>query len=190
MTAPKFKEKILLFKVRYNKDSEAFGELYDFYIDSIYRYVFFKINSKEEAEDITSEVFLKIWNYLISKDEERIASFRPFIYKVARNTVTDYYRKARIREDYFAEEGILENIPDNQKGIFDKLAIRNEIAEIEQAMKNLKSEYREAITLRYIEELNISEISSVIGKSKGATRTLLHRATNTLKELLENEQRN
>ena len=61
----KMEEKALLFKIRTKKDSAAFGELYNLYVEKIYRFVFFKINNKEETEDITSDVFLKVWNYLI-----------------------------------------------------------------------------------------------------------------------------
>ena len=78
------KEKVLLYKVQIKKDPEAFGELYDFYIEPIYRFVFFKLSNKEDAEDITSEVFLKSWNYLI-ETENKINNFRQLIYTIARN---------------------------------------------------------------------------------------------------------
>jgi len=190
MTTPnKLKEKILLFKIRRNRDTEAFGELYDLYVDSIYRYVFFKISSREDAEDLASEVFLKIWNYLVTEESDRINNFRPFAYKVARNLVTDFYRKNKHIEIPIDSEN--DTIIDNQKNIFDKLAIASEVEEVSKAMKELKSEYREVILLRHVESLNIGEIASVIGKTNGATRTLLHRATGTLREILnqENEQR-
>jgi len=71
-----YREKLLVHKVQEKKDNEAFGELYDLYIEKIYRFVFIKLSNKEEAEDITSEVFLKTWNYLTAdKKQSEIKSF-------------------------------------------------------------------------------------------------------------------
>ena len=60
------KEKSLLYKVREKQDAVAYGELYDYYVTRIYRFIFFKVRTKEEAEDLTSEVFLKTWEYINS----------------------------------------------------------------------------------------------------------------------------
>ena len=66
MSKPKA-EKKLLYRLQYNQDPEAFTGLYDLYVKRIYRFVFFKVSSHEEAEDITSEVFLKAWRYITEK---------------------------------------------------------------------------------------------------------------------------
>jgi len=63
-------EKLLLLRVRTKKDPEAFATLYDMYAEKIFRFVRFKIDSREEAEDITSEVFLKVWNFLLEHQEQ------------------------------------------------------------------------------------------------------------------------
>lgn len=187
MKSIKIKEKILLFKIRNHQDKEAFGEIYDLYVSAIYRFVFFKINSREQAEDLTSEIFLKIWDYLTleEKDNFRIEDFRPFIYKVARNIVIDYYRKqSKKQEVAFTEDNVLP-ISDQQRNLFGKLYKQSQINDLYKLLSKLKSEYREVLALRYIEEFSIAEISSIISKSKGATRVLLHRALNTLRELYE-----
>ena len=59
-----FSESLIFQKLKY-KDKQAFGELYDYYVDDIYRFIFFRVNSKEDAEDLTSAVFLKTWNYFL-----------------------------------------------------------------------------------------------------------------------------
>ncbi len=63
----KYKEKLLVHKVKENGDKEAFSNLYDLYIEKFIVFIFMKVSNKEEAEDITSEVFLKVWNYLIDE---------------------------------------------------------------------------------------------------------------------------
>ena len=94
-------DKILLYKVRVNRDPDAYGLLYDKYVASIYRYVFFKLSHKEEAEDVTSEIFLKAWRHIIdATGESEIINFRTFIYRVARNSIVDVYRERVKKKNY------------------------------------------------------------------------------------------
>jgi len=176
------KEKILLFKAK-NKDPEAFAEVYDLYIDKIYRFVFFKINRQEEAQDITSEVFLKTWQYII--DGKEIKNLNALFYKIARNLVIDHYRKASAKDvsledikksDIEIKESISEQI--------NKIDEKIEIESVEEKLKCLKDEFREIIILRYIEGLSIKEISEIVEKKKGTIRVIIYRALNALKELI------
>ena len=64
-----FKEQLLLIRLK-KKDKDAFAQLYDLYVTSIYRFIFFKVPTRQDAEDLTSETFLKIWNYLSDTDDE------------------------------------------------------------------------------------------------------------------------
>jgi len=91
MSRSKLSEKILLFKLQAKEDPEAFAKLYDIYARRIYSFVFFKVGNREEAEDITSEVFLKAWRYISEKKE--IESFSGLLYKLSRNCIVDLYRK-------------------------------------------------------------------------------------------------
>src|SRR3989344_9681852 len=101
-----FKEKILFSRVK-NKDRKAFIEAYDLYADEIFRFVFFKVGSKEEAEDVTFSVFLKTWNHIQNNTVTDSKTLRALIYKIARNAVIDYYRenskKNVLTEDEFVE---------------------------------------------------------------------------------------
>lgn len=186
----KFKEKILLFKAK-NKDPEAYGEIYDFYAEKIYRFIFFKVSSVQEAEDLTSDVFLKSWQYIIDKGKgETIENLNAFLYKVARNTVIDHYRKRSkeaVKESEF-EYDIITSIRDEKIDLEEQAIINSDMQEIEKALKELKEEYRELITLRYLNELTINEIAQILEKSSGTVRVTLFRATRTLKDLLENKQ--
>src|SRR3989338_11581242 len=97
-------EKILLFKLQVEQDPEAYAALYDLYVKRIYRFVFFKVSSHEEAEDITSEVFLKAWRYITEK-KSAVESFSGLLYRLARNSIVDSYRaKMKKRENLSAEE--------------------------------------------------------------------------------------
>lgn len=177
----KYKEKILLFRIRTQGDKESYGELYDNYVDNIYRFIFFKVSSGEVAEDLTSETFLRTWGYLIDQDKgSKIDSFGPFIYKVARNLIIDHYRQRKEEENI--NEGV--DRSDERLDIKSSLEINEEIKNLERGLRSLKEEYREVVILRHIEGLSIAETSSIIGKSKNNTRVLAHRAIKTLKEIL------
>jgi RNA polymerase sigma-70 factor (ECF subfamily) len=180
-----FADKILFLRVQ-NKDHEAYGRFYDLYVDKIYRFVFFKINSVEDAKDLTSEVFLKTWQYI--KDDKAIKNLNAFVYMVARNCVIDFYRQ-RSRKDQ-SEEAISEahfNISENN--LLLKQMADSETSEVIAALSQLKDEYREAIVLRYLNELSAKEMSQILGKAPGAVRVLLYRALNALKSAISNKNK-
>lgn len=183
----KIAEKLLLYKIETKKDSEAFGQLYDLYIEKIYRFVYFKIGSKEESEDITSEVFLKVWNYLISNDRKEISSFSGLVYKVARNCLIDFYRLKSYKQElvYNFETVIeLEEHGEESKEIL-RVEINQEMEGLLKNIRRLKQDYQEVLLLRYIEELSIREMAEILGMSGVGVRVTLHRATKKLKELVE-----
>lgn len=177
----KITEKVLLYKVKVKQDPDAYGLLYDSYVKQIYRFVFFKVSSHEEAEDITSEVFLKAWHYLQSGKE--VKSFSGLLYRIARTTIIDMYRaKASRPEVLIGEEDI--DVSDSGKflGILDQSI---EVERIVKMIKKLKQEYQEVITLRFVDELELSEIAEIMDKGAVAVRVTLHRAIAKLKELVE-----
>lgn len=179
----KLKEKLLVYKVRMKKDPDAYGKLYDLYVEKIYRFVYFKIPVKEEAEDITSTVFLKVWNYLIEYAEKEIDSFSGLIYKVARNSVIDFYRsRSQTHELPLAE---MEEIK-AEENLLQKTETAFEARQLMSLIKKLKQDYQEAMLLRYVDDLSIGEIAKILGKSQISVRVMLHRAVKKLKFLLEN----
>ena len=175
-------EKLLLLKIQDKKDPEAFAKLYDQYVEKVFRFVRFKVDNKEEAEDITSEVFLKVWSYLIENTEVKITSFAGLVYKTARNNVIDFYRARGQRKE-------VELDPEMPIGAEDKnynvVANNQEVEQILRTIKKLKQEYQEMILLKYVDELTTSEIAEILGKSNMTVRVTLHRATKKLKELYE-----
>jgi len=185
MKPKKIKEKKLLYRVQVYKDAEAFGELYDHYITPLYRFIFFKVSVKEDAEDLTSDVFLKAWNHLIIESQEEIRSFTGLIYKIARNSVIDYYRKKSVRFEQPLETG--EAFGKEDREIL-RIEVKYEADKIMNNLKQLKHSYREVIQLRYINELSISEMSEILGKKKTNVRVTLYRALKLLKKVMEKEQ--
>ncbi len=175
------KEKLLLYKVKIKKDPDAFAQLYDFYVEPIYRFVYFKLSNKEDAEDITSEVFLKTWDYLIQNNKD-VGNFRQLVYTIARNKIIDVYRERAKRLECPIETVQEAMLTDNLNKMIETNEAKKELLLI---IKKLKNEYQEVIHLKYIEGLKIKDIAAILNKNHTSVRVMIHRATKKLKELSE-----
>lgn len=164
-------------------DEQAFGRLYDKYVDEIYRFVVMRVRSSQEAQDVVGEVFLKTWQYL-SSQKSHIEDFRALLYRIARNVVIDYYRASKKEHTSFFGEGQLENIVDTGSDLEAKLMHKDDLRVVYTVLTRLSEEHREVITLRYAQDLSIKEIAKIQGKTNGAVRVALHRAIKRLKALL------
>ncbi|MFA7286849.1 MAG: RNA polymerase sigma factor [Patescibacteria group bacterium] len=163
----------------YDGDPSAFAELYDAYAPKIYRFIYFKVGTQAEAEDLASEVFLKTWEY-VKRRERRIKNFRPFVYRLAHNAVIDHYR-SRSQQPQTQIDEQLATFPAEIDLAAD--AVRSSDLEIvRRALLLIKEEYRDIILLRYIEEYSLAEIAEMLDKSNGAIRVTAHRAVEALKE--------
>ena len=183
MPEPQVNDKELYNRLK-KKDKEAFIAAYDAYLDHIYRFVFFKVSSQAEAEDITSQVFLKAWNHIQKSNLTDHKTLKSLLYKIARNTVIDHYRrKSRQLEVSLENQDLAQGEIDESQDIHRKVEIASEYKNISERMKLIKDEYREVILLRYINELSFGEIAEILDKTKGNTRVLLYRAMKALKEV-------
>lgn len=184
-----FEEKLILKRAE-EGEKEAFAEIYDFYVVKIFRFVYLKTSSKETAEDLTSETFLKYWKYIKAKakaeEKEKIESGKigSFIYKIARNLIIDYYRKKNFAAVEISEEE-KETIIDQKQDILAEISKKQEIEELRKALKEISSDYRELLILRHVEDLTISEIAEITGKKKGAIRVQLYRAIKALEKVMK-----
>lgn len=187
VSTSKKKEKKLLDRIK-EKDKEAFIKAYNLYADQIYRFTYFKVNDKEEAQDLTSTIFLKTWNYIQQNNISDFKTVRGLIYKIARTSIIDHYRKNSKQENIALDSEDNEiQISDNNQDILKKTEHSFDMSIIEQKLQQLKDEYREIIILKYLEDLSTSEIAKIIDKSKGNTRVIIHRALNALKKIIEEE---
>lgn len=171
-------EKIAFLRLK-SGDSDAFAFFYDKYVVRIYRFVLIKVSNKQVAEDLTQEIFLKVWQHLVDKKD--IRSFQSFIFRIAYNSVVDHYRQNNKQElplDYANENEDLST--DDASDIDQK--IDSDV--LLQKIRELKPEYQEVLLLRYIESLSIDEIAEITQKEKNNIRVLIHRALNKLKEII------
>ena len=162
-------------------NEQQFLEWYDQYVGKIYRYIYFRINSEEAAQDMTSEVFLKSWQYL---NQKSVNNPRAFFYQLARNMIVDFYRKkdkSPIALEEIADKSIADKSSDSQ-GL---ASLSLEMDSVKKALQKLNADYQEIIIWRYLDELEIKEIAEILGKREGAVRTLLSRALGELRNVLK-----
>lgn len=155
---------------------KEFGEIYDRYIEKIYRFVFLKVSSQEVAEDLTSETFMRGWESF--KSGTKIENPQAFLYQIARNLVTDHYR-----EKGKAQFVSVDNTPivDPGLGVEEKAFLSSDIEIVRRSLGGLKEDYQNVIIWHYLDDLPIQNVAEMLGRSEEATRVLLHRALEALR---------
>lgn len=173
-------EKLVVESQRGNSD--AFGKLYDLFVDMIFRYMHYRVG-KQDSEDLTELVFLKTWEH-IRKYRREAGTFSSWIFRIAHNIVVDHYRA-----NQFQNVELTENIQD-YRSLANTVERTHRILDQEVlalAMKELKDHYRQILILKYMNDLSNEEIGSVMGKSQAALRILQFRALRSLRRILENK---
>jgi RNA polymerase sigma-70 factor (ECF subfamily) len=159
---------------------EQFSQVYDKYIDKIYRFVYLKVDSQEIAEDITSKVFLKGWEAYSRKFE--IRNERAFLYQIARNAVVDYYRE-RARTKIISSE-VLSEMTDPTGSPHEKAILGADAIAVRLAIQKLEKEHQDIIIWHYLDDMPIADIAKILGRPVGTVRVMLHRGLKELKGLV------
>lgn len=157
-------------------EAEAFGLLYDHYMPQIFRFIYLKVSHREEAEDLTHQVFMKAWQNITNYEEQGFP-FSSWLYQISRNQVIDYYRqkKPQLDIELVKENLFIDTLPDtDQKLEFNKII---------KTLNKLTQEQKDVIIMHFINDQSIKEIANILKKSEGAIRLLQHRALNRLKKI-------
>jgi len=161
---------------------EQFAQIYDQYIDKIYRFVFLKVSSEEIAQDITSKVFLKAWESF-ANNNGNIQNNGAFLYQIARNNVIDYYRE-KGRSKLVSSE-VSAQLVDKKVDLHNKAIISSDVLMVKSAISNLKQDYQDVIIWHYLDGLDVPEIALAMDKPAGTVRVMLHRGLKALKDELK-----
>lgn len=161
-------------------EASAFGLLYDYYQPKIYRFVILKVGQREEAEDLTHQVFLSAWEN-IKKYKHRGFPFSSWLYRIARNQVIDFYRTSKrdvslgeVNPEYFISPATTHLAAEKDLGM-EKVLL---------ALGKLEPNYQDVIIMRFVEDLSVKETAAALGKSEGAVKLAQHRAIKKLRSLL------
>ncbi|NYI05758.1 RNA polymerase sigma-70 factor (ECF subfamily) [Allostreptomyces psammosilenae] len=167
-------------------DSSAFGDLYDHYSDTVYRYVYYRVGSRATAEDLTSETFLRALRR-IGTFTWQGRDFGAWLVTIARNLVADHFKSSRFRLEVTTGEMLdaneVEGSPEDS--VLEQLSNEALLC----AVRKLNPQQQECVTLRFLQGLSVAETARVMGKNEGAIKTLQYRAVRTLARLLPEDVR-
>jgi RNA polymerase sigma factor (sigma-70 family) len=161
-------------------DSEAFGTLYDAYLERIYRFVYFRVEDQQTAEDITAQVFLKAWENL-GRFQIGGTPFLAWLYTIAHNAVIDHYRTRKVTA---ALDDVKLSDPGHAETVENGIDSAVEMQSIKMALQTLTDDQRQVLLLKFIEEMSNEEIARHLGKREGAIRALQMRGLKALSKRL------
>ncbi len=160
-------------------DTKAFGQLYDHFFDSVYRYAAFRL-PREVCEDVVADAFVKAWEKLHTYKARHGVPFGAWLFRLVRHTVIDSYRRHRDWEE------VSEDTEDHDLLNRTEARVKRQhlLKTMRGAMDKLPSRYREVLQLSYVADLPGSEVARVMRTSEGSVRTLKFRALRKLEQEL------
>ena len=169
-------------------DPDAFAQLYLLHYNDVFHYCIRRLFDRHSAEDVTSTVFFKVMHNLSSFDG-KVTDFRNWLLRIATNAVNDHLRNSRRRAV------VIRKIAKNTRAESDRVIPSNDrLLEkkvlLKQALLSLKPKYQTVITLRFFENMKLTEIAACLGKNPSTVRSCLARATAKLRRKLIVDTRN
>jgi RNA polymerase sigma-70 factor (ECF subfamily) len=164
-------------------DTKAyFLQIHDTYANDIYRFCLMKVSSRELAQDLTQEVFMRFWQAL--REGTKMRSERALLYTMARNLVIDWYRKKKEASlDAMSEQGT-DFMGEDRKDIEQGAEVREAL----EAISELDDPSREALTLRYVDGLSPSDIARLSGESANAVSVRINRALKKVRARMHTDE--
>jgi RNA polymerase sigma-70 factor, ECF subfamily len=167
-------------------EAEAFGVLYDRYVDAVYRYVFYRVRNEAEAEDVTSDVFMRALRAIPSYEPRQ--AFLAWLYRIARNAVIDRSRRQAARQQVSFEDALAHPNADQVVNPDAGLLAGSDASAVRVAMQQLTPLQQEILVLRYVEGYDTKTISKLVGKRDGTIRGIEFRALSALRALIPSRE--
>lgn len=161
-------------------DENAFAEIYGTLLDPVFRYLYWNLNSREDAEDLAEEVFLRCLVNIGAYDQGR-GPFKAWAFRIAHNLLVDHQRRRGRR----GEEELQEDLGDGAASAPESLEEEERARVLREVLKELPSRQRQVIAMKYFAEMSNAEVAKTMGRSEGAVNALQHRALRHLGKLLE-----
>ena len=159
-------------------DHEAFGSLYEQYVERIFNYVYYRTGNQHDAEDLTAKVFFRAMRR-IPQYEERGLPVSAWLYRIAHNLVANWHRDRGRRPEISLDEGFA-SIPHSEHPEVTLLQLeeQNNLLKI---IRDLPPERQQLIILKFVEHMSNSEIGQIMGRTEGAVKSLYHRTLLSLR---------
>ena len=162
-----------------------FSELYRLHLQDVYSYAYYRIGNHHDAEDLTEQTFLQAYRHFErAQRESNGRPLRPWLIRIAHNLAANYYRDRSRRPQTPIEDASLLSAPHDTEALVEG---RERLERIIEAVRELPDDRREALIMRFALGMDNREIARSLGRSDGATKVLLHRATRQLEEIVSQE---
>jgi RNA polymerase sigma-70 factor, ECF subfamily len=168
------------------QDQQAFAGLYDLYLERVYRYVFFRVGRREEAEDVTETVFLRAWQ-AVPRYRQQGRPFIAWLVRLAHNACVDYHRARRPVDSLTDDERPLDVEDGKAAAAFDQCIAAEVLA---RSVTSLTPEQQQLSGLKFGDGRDNAEIATLLGKPEGAVRAQQMRALRSLRRVLEQQGMN
>lgn len=163
-------------------DKDAFGKIYNLFLEKIYRFIYYLVNDEDTAYDIAQDTFVRAYRALPRYERKR-GSFSTFLYTIARNLVIDKQRK---RVSLSLDLNFVGEV--KYEGDFEESIDSAERSKkVHEVLDSLDTFDKELVVLRYFEDMSFKGIAKIVGKEEGAVRVRVFRILKNLKERLEGE---
>jgi RNA polymerase sigma-70 factor (ECF subfamily) len=164
-----------------NGDRNAFGLLYERYIDRIYNYVYYRTGDHSDAEDLTAKVFFRAMRH-IGNYQDRGVPFSAWLYRIAHNLVANWYRDNSRKKVLYLEE----TFPPPKEDTHPEgtLLYLEEKENLLRVVQGLHPDRQELLILKFVNECSNAEIGEIMGRTEGAIKSLYHRTLIALREEL------
>jgi RNA polymerase sigma-70 factor (ECF subfamily) len=165
-------------------DKDAFGELYERYLDKIYSYIYYRTGNHHDTEDLTARVFFRAMAHIESYTERGVP-FQAWLYRIAHNLVANWHRDRGRRKviplDEFIAASLKSDSPDQQA------EDQEERDALRAAMRRLPEERQQLLLLKFVDHLSNAEIGVIMDRTEGAIKSLYHRTLIALRDELESK---
>ena len=159
-----------------------FTDLYRTHLRDVYSYAYYRIGNHHDAEDLTEQTFLQAYRHFErAQRESHGRPLRPWLIRIAHNLAANYYRDRSRRPQTAIEDATVLSAPHDTETLVEG---RDQLERIIQGVRELPEDRREALIMRFALGMDNREIARALGRSDGATKVLLHRATRQLEEVV------
>jgi RNA polymerase sigma-70 factor (ECF subfamily) len=165
---------------RAKEDPEAFGLLYERYVDKIYNYIYYRTGNHHDAEDLTAKVFYQAMNH-IGRFVQRGAPFSSWLYRIAHNLVANWHRD-RSRRQIVSLDRLASVNRQREDGPFQQVIQGERYEALLAEIRCLPADRQELLILKFVERLPNAEIGQIMGRSEGAIKSLYHRTLVSLRQ--------
>jgi len=163
-------------------DNDAFGMLYEQYVERIFNYVYYRTGNQHDAEDLTARVFFRAMRR-IPHYQERGLPISAWLYRIAHNLVANWHRDRGRRPEISLDEGF-PIIPHSEHPEATLLQLEEQDYLLKM-IRNLPPDRQQLIILKFVEHLSNAEIGQIMGRTEGAIKSLYHRTLLSLREEME-----